>query len=85
MISDVEEEKNYDIVSIDSQPKRGVIMSSENTLPPLPDDVKREWFSGPVIRYDLMRSNKSLSDLTAADVPPGFDWGDVCSLESLTE
>lgn len=32
-----------------------------------------------VIRYDLMRNeNLSLSEVTAGDIPPGFDAEDVC-------
>lgn len=38
-----------------------------------------EEFSGLVIRYDLMRLNKPLAEITAGDVPPGFDPEDVAS------
>ena len=34
---------------------------------------------GLKIRYDRMRLNKPLSEITAADVPPGFDPEDVAS------
>ena len=42
-------------------------------------NYKEEGFAGPVIRYDLLRLNKPLSKITAADVPPGFDPEDVAS------
>lgn len=32
---------------------------------------------GLMIRYDLMRTDKSLSEITPADVPRGFDPEDV--------
>ncbi len=35
-----------------------------------------------VIRYDLMRGNKPLDEITPADFPRGFDASDVCALDS---
>jgi hypothetical protein len=53
---------------------------SSPAMPDLPLGIKKEYFLGHVIRYDLMRFDKPLSEITAADVPPGFDPEDLCAL-----
>ena len=35
---------------------------------------------GLVFRWDLLRGNKPLDEITAGDVPPGLDADDVCAL-----
>lgn len=46
----------------------------------LSSDAMKRAASDPIeIRYDLMRVNKPLSQITAADVPPGFDPEDVAN------
>lgn len=33
-----------------------------------------------IIRWDLVRTDKPLDEITAADIPPGLDVDDVCAL-----
>ncbi len=35
-----------------------------------------------VIRWDLLRGDKPLDEITAGDIPRGFDAEDVCALNS---
>lgn len=35
---------------------------------------------GLIIRWDLVRTDKPLDEITAADVPPGLDVDDMCAL-----
>ena len=39
-------------------------------------------YPGLVIRWDLVRLDKPLDEITAADVPRGLDPDDVCALNS---
>ncbi len=39
-------------------------------------------YDGLVIRWDLVRTNKPLDEITAGDIPRGIDAEDVCALNS---